>query len=258
MSIQPSRDIQAAMDSVEFYKTQKLLQPGTYQITEHDGEINFATVDRYSNVKWYSQWEYDLTVEHAIHEQQQSDRLDAIMRFDPEDQEDLMDSWDNAMIAEEGRRRADEIPFDDHDLEGERWNEMVANQSADAGHALDDSQAVCADVAADKTLADLLRVALAKEPEFVVDVPATIESVQQFVSDGYRDYTLDQTEFAQKASGVGIDCDTSGLKTVFKDGVVVHEESMETIRERTQESLKATDVVRDESGDCYLLRGYRV
>lgn len=242
MSIQPSRDIQAEMDCVEFYKTQKQLPSGTYQITEHDGEINYATVDRYSNVKWYSQWEYDLTIEQTIHEQQQSDRLDAIMGFDLDDQEDLMDSWDNAMIAEEGRRRADEIPFEDHDLEGERWNQMIADQANGDSHAMDDAQSVCADVAADKTLADYLREAMAKKPVTEVDVPTAVEELQSFMSEGYRDYTLDHSLHAVKASGVGVDCDTSGLKTVFKDGVVVHEESMETIRERIKHNDDLTDV----------------
>lgn len=238
----------AELDYLEFYQTKTRSVEGTYRVIEEDGTINYCAIAHAPfRESWYSDSEYqDWTVMgHRV--------MDV---FDRDLEEDLMDSWDVAMIAEEGRRLADEIPFEDHDLEGERWNQMIANQTVDDSHALDDAQSVCADVVAQKTIADLLREAWTKEPPIDIDVPATLEAVQRFVSSGYRDYTLDQTEPTKKVASV--DCDTSELKAVFKDGMVIHEESSEAIRERVQEDLKTPDVVRDESGDCYLLRGYDV
>jgi hypothetical protein len=230
----PLSNFIAELNYLEFYQSKTRSAEGTYRVIEEDDTINYCVIAHAPfRESWYSDTEYqDWTVTgHRV--------MDV---FDRDLEEDLMDSWDIAMIAEEGRRRADEIPFEDHDLEGERWNQMVADQANGDNHAMDDAQSVCADVAADKTLADYLREAMAKEPVTEVDVPTAVEELQSFMSEGYRDYTLDHSLHAVKASGVGVNCDTSGLKTVFKDGMVVHEESMETIRERIKHNDDLTDV----------------
>lgn len=150
--MQPSRDIQAEMDSVEFYKTKDQLMSGTYQVNEHDGDISYAVVDRYSNVTWYSSDEYEEELRNISREQYIDHALDRIMR-----QDEIYEEWDRDALSEEGRRRADEIQFEDHDLEGERWNQMIEDMVTEDSHALDDSRAVCAEVAADKSIGDLLR-----------------------------------------------------------------------------------------------------
>lgn len=241
MKLFPSSKVEAELNYLEFHNTKGTLANGTYRVIEADGDVSYAVLGDcrgtlFFDIKWFTEAEY----ESAIQEQAYDQRQDAFFERDLE--EELMDSWDIAMVAEEGRRRADEIPFEDHDLEGERWNQMIADQANGDSHAMDDAQSVCADVAADKTLADYLREAMAKKPVTEVDVPTAVEELQSFMSEGYRDYTLDHSLHAVKASGVGVDCDTSGLKTVFKDGVVVHEESMETIRERIKHNDDLTDV----------------
>ena len=227
MELQPSLDIHAAMDSFEFYRTQKTLLPGTYQVTEHDGEINFATVDRYSNVKWYSRREYDLAIEQGLFEQSRADQLDVIMRcdddiVDDDDREELMDSWNDAMHR-------------DHD-----------EQPDDYCHGLEV-----------KSLAELLREAMAR-PDPELNEPTLAGECQKFLNAGR---SRDSMQLAVKASGTEVD--TSHLTTVFENGVQVNVKSLKEIRELTQRSLnevmtfgQAPDVVREESSDCYLLRGF--
>jgi hypothetical protein len=147
------------MDCVEFYKTQKTLASGTYQITEHDGEINYAVVDRYSNVKWYSQREYDLAIEQGIHDQDQDARLDAIMRFDDDDlDEQLMESWDIAMHRQDDTRKADEIAMADHD----EFRRVDAHDFANDDDRVEDEQLIVEMSNPGKTLGELLRESMSR------------------------------------------------------------------------------------------------
>lgn len=157
MSAIPSTDIRGEMDSVEFYRTRKTLISGTYQITEHDGEINYAVVDHYSNVKWYSQREYDLAIEQGIHDQDQDARLDAIMMFDADDQEDLMDSWNDAMHRDHDEfRRVDSHDFanDDDRIDAavDAFDERALDNDLDANRV------------PGKTLGELLRESMMTSP----------------------------------------------------------------------------------------------
>lgn len=97
----------AELSFLEFHQQKGKLEGGTYRVVEHDGEINYAVLGECHgtlvfDIDWYTEDEY-------ISYGEDDARLNAIMDFDPDLDEDLMDSWDNAMISQEGERLADEI-----------------------------------------------------------------------------------------------------------------------------------------------------
>lgn len=100
----PVSEVLAELNSVEFYQTKSQLGAGTYRVTEHDGEINYAVLNDFHGESWYSEEEY----EHAMSESFRDAYLEQQLMFEPDDAEELMDSWDNAMIRQEGERLADE------------------------------------------------------------------------------------------------------------------------------------------------------
>lgn len=108
----PVSDLLAELSSVSYYKEKLRLAAGTYRVIEHDGEVNYAVRDYLHGESWYSEDEYQA----ALSERLQQAYLDQQQAFEPEDEEELMESWDNAMIRQEGQRLADEIP-DDRDID---------------------------------------------------------------------------------------------------------------------------------------------
>lgn len=83
-------DIIAQLSSHQFYQEKGKLCSGAYEVVEHDGEINIATVGTLG-IKWYSPVEWE---EHKA----EYDRLD----------HDLSTSW-----------------MDDYDVNGDPWHDAV-------------------------------------------------------------------------------------------------------------------------------------
>lgn len=80
---------------LEFHREKSKLANGTYRVIEHDGEINYAVLGDFRGLSmfdldWYTEDEY-------IGYRESDSRLNSIMDFDPDLDEDLMDSWDFAM-----------------------------------------------------------------------------------------------------------------------------------------------------------------
>jgi len=46
------------LNSVEYFQRKSELENGTYQITEHDGEINYVELSGHGTEVWYSENEY--------------------------------------------------------------------------------------------------------------------------------------------------------------------------------------------------------
>jgi hypothetical protein len=225
------------MDSVEFYRTRKTLISGTYQITEHDGEINYAVVDRYSNVKWYSQREYDLAIEQGIHDQDQDARLDAIMMFDDDLDQQLMDSWDIAMHRQDDTRKADEIAMADHDEFRRVDAHDFANDDDRVDTAVDafDERALDNDLDANrvpgKTLGELLR-------ESMMTSPLVTES------GGYQVGTQEDHDafMAKRNASMGVDAIDDGYG--FE---VEHEEDIVSGSEFEQHKADLTQFIQTSS-----------
>lgn len=59
------------MTALEFYNTKNNLPPDTYQVIEHDGEINLVSINAYRQETWRSQAEFEefhreQTFEHMV------------------------------------------------------------------------------------------------------------------------------------------------------------------------------------------------
>lgn len=83
------------LNYLEFHREKGKLENGTYRVIEHDGEINYVVLGDCRgllmfDIDWYTEDEY-------IDYRESDSRLNAIMDFDPDLDEDLMDSWDIAM-----------------------------------------------------------------------------------------------------------------------------------------------------------------
>lgn len=151
----PVSDVLAELNSVKFYQEKSQLVAGTYRVIEHDGEINYAVLNDFHGESWYSEEEY----EHAVSENYRDAYLDQQLMFDPDDAEELMDSWDNAMISQEGERLADEISMADHD----EFRRIDPHDLANDDDRVDNDHLIVEMAAPVKTLGDLLREHRANE-----------------------------------------------------------------------------------------------
>lgn len=133
----PVSDVLAEMNSVEYYNGKSKLGAGTYSVIEYDGEINYVSRNGFGGESWYSEEEYQA----ALADRSRDDYLHQQMMFEPEDEEELMDSWDNAMIHQEGERLADEISM----------------AGDDEFRRVDDDQLIVEMSSPGKTLGELLR-----------------------------------------------------------------------------------------------------
>lgn len=57
------------MTALEFYNTKRNLSPGSYEVLEHDGEVNVVTLDAYGSEKWYSQSEFEEFEQESIRQE---------------------------------------------------------------------------------------------------------------------------------------------------------------------------------------------
>lgn len=161
----PVSDVLAEMNSVEYYNGKSKLGAGTYSVIEYDGEINYVSRNGFGGESWYSEEEYQA----ALADRSRDDYLHQQMMFEPEDEEELMDSWDNAMIHQEGERLADEISMAGDDefrrvdphvfaedngfgCEVEHTDEDIVNDDR-----VDDDQLIVEMSSPGKTLGELLR-----------------------------------------------------------------------------------------------------
>lgn len=97
--------VEAELSYLEFHKQKSSLANGTYRVVEHDGEINYAVLGDCRGLLWFDLDWY--TEDEYISYHETDAQLNAIMDFDPDLDEELMDSWDIAM------HRAPDASFDD-------------------------------------------------------------------------------------------------------------------------------------------------
>ena len=136
--------IKADLNYIEFNNTKDKLEPGYYRVTEADGDISIAKVERRS-------WERNATITWKS-----EDEYLELARIDRELDEDLMDSWDRAMNRDEDEfRRIDPEDLAETDrnneLEAAHWREN-RDMASDAGVRNVEQKA--------PSLADLLRDSL--------------------------------------------------------------------------------------------------
>lgn len=143
----PVTHVLAELSYLEFYNSKRKLENGAYRVIEHDGEVNYA-IRGYYKIDWYSEDEYLNALQHASYCRRQDD-----FTFDDNDSEELMDSWDNAMISQEGERLADEISMADHD----EFRRIDPHDFANDDDRVDDDHLVVEMAAPVKTLGELLR-----------------------------------------------------------------------------------------------------
>lgn len=145
----PVSEVLDELSSVEYYKEKFQLGAGTYRVIEHDGEVNYAVRNSYRGESWYSEEEYQT----AMSDRARHDYLDQQLMFEPDDEEELMDSWDNAMIHQEGERLADEISMADHD----EFRRIDPHDLANDDDRVDDDHLIVEMSKPGKTLGELLR-----------------------------------------------------------------------------------------------------
>lgn len=196
-TLRPTSDILAKLDCVQFYKERSKLAAGTYQIIEHDGEINYAVVYGHGTIDWYSKAAYERALNNV------NVRPDAQLGFDADDRKELMDSWDTAMARQEDQRLCDEICLAGDDVEmtatktfgdafhrdHDEFRRVDPHDFANDDDRVEDEHLIVEMSKPGKTIGDLLREAMATA-EPITDVPKAIAEVQDLVSDSYRDYTL--------------------------------------------------------------------
>lgn len=155
----------AELSFLEFHQQKGKLESGTYRVVEHDGEINYAVLGTCRgtlifDIDWYTEDEY-------ISYGEADARLNAIMDFDPDLDEDLMDSWDYAMGRETDTRLADEISMADHD----EFRRVSAEDFANDDDRVDDEHLIVEMSKPGKTLGELLREHLDNKPEVTTNTP---------------------------------------------------------------------------------------
>jgi hypothetical protein len=155
----------AELNFLEFHQQKGQLECGTYRVVEHDGEINYAVLGQCRgtlvfDIDWYTEDEY-------ISYGEDDARLNAIMDFDPDLDEELMDSWDRAMHRETDNRLADEIAMADHD----EFRRVSAEDFANDDDRVDDEHLIVEMSRPGKTLGELLREHLDNKPEVTTNTP---------------------------------------------------------------------------------------
>lgn len=150
MKLIPSNNIKAEIGFLEFHNTKGSLGAGTYQVTEADGETSYAVIGQYGALEWFSEREYEDAIQGQAYNQSLDDRLDGM--------------WTDAMHRDHHEfSRVDAMQFveDVTDTEFNRYvSDVYANSEFDS-HAFDDSMEAVSDMAAEKTLGQLLREQMA-------------------------------------------------------------------------------------------------
>lgn len=142
--------IKADLNYIEFNNTKETLEPGYYRVTEADGDISIAKVERRS-------WERNATITWKS-----EDEYLELVRQDADLDEQLMESWDRAMSRGDDEFRR----IDPEDLaETDRNNELEAAHWRENRELASDAGARNVEQKT-PSLADLLRDAMAGNVEF--------------------------------------------------------------------------------------------
>jgi hypothetical protein len=167
MELQPSNDVHAEVDFLEFHNTKGTLPKGTYKVVEADGDTSYAVLgDFRGDIKWFTEAEYESAIQEQMFNQRQDDALDDIMRsgddFDDDDREELMDSWDDAMHRDHDEQRRFDSRAEDSNITDTEFNQYVddtykCNEAASV--AFDERMAKPV-----KTLGELLRESMLASP----------------------------------------------------------------------------------------------
>lgn len=172
MNVKVSRDV-IDIDYLRF-NNKTGLASGTYRVTEHDGDVNYAAYEITSNwgtgtTTWFSQSEYYERLE-------MQEYGSGIQDYDLDLDEDLLDSWDAAMHRQNDKHLSARLCANMFPMATDNPNENSEVFDREVFGIVPDDEieptvSGChghiPEAIPQKTLGELLRESMAKDPRFM-------------------------------------------------------------------------------------------
>lgn len=218
MELYPSRDVHAEVGFLEFHNTKGTLQKGTYRVIEADGDISYAVLGDFRGTLWFDiKWFTEAEYESAIQEQVYNQRQEDAL-------DDIMRSGDD---------------FDDDD------REELMDSWTDAMHRDHDEQ----------RRFNSVDNGFGVEVEHEEDGDITDTEFNQMVGEVYERNEEESSAFDKRMT-----VPAKTLGELLREAMATPDPVLNepTLQGECRKFLNAgvSDPVRDESSDCYLLRGY--